>query len=192
MQTQTLEKIVNNFPITNSEYHILDEKFGNLCYYAAWQLKKKNAQNYFSNDPLGEDDVQDLRIALIRAGSYYKRQTYIESCFECLQEVDDPFIMKVVASLQKLWTDRRRHGANRQKFGDFQEQILDRLVNKCVPKDKRPDKLRPVEMDVKFFTYAKQIIWNASKSLGKKITREKSIRHGMVSLSEFDYLGAAS
>jgi hypothetical protein len=30
---------------------------------------------------------------------------------------------------------------------------------------------------------------NAQKSLGKKITREKGIRTGMVSLSEYDYLG---
>lgn len=190
---QTLETIVNKFPITEPEYKLLDEKFGNLCYYAAWQLKKKNAQNYFSKDPLGEDDVQELRIALIRAGSYYKRQTYIESCFEALEKhAKDPFIKKVVLSLQKLWDDRRRHGANRQKFGEFQEQLLDRLVKKHVPKEDRPNKLRPVQMDAKFFTYAKQIIWNACKSLGKKITREKAIRHGLVSLSEYDYLGVAS
>jgi hypothetical protein len=44
-------------------------------------------------------------------------------------------------------------------------------------------------MDSKFATYCKAITWNAQKSLGKKITREKSIRTGMVSLSEYDYLG---
>ena len=193
LQKQTLETIVNKFPITEEEYQLLDEKFGNLCYYAAWQLKKKNSQNYFSKDPLGEDDVQDLRIALIRAGSYYKRQTYIESCFDALNEhAKDPFIKKMSVSLQKLWEDRRRHGANRQKFGEYQEQILDRLVLKHVPKKERPDKRKPVKMDTKFYTYAKQIIWNASKSIGKKITREKAIRHGMVSLSEFDYLGASA
>lgn len=191
MQKQTLETIVNKFPITEQEYLLLDEKFGNLCYYAAWQLKKKNAQNYFSNDPLGEDDVQELRIALLRAGSYYKRQTYIESCFDALtKHAKDPFIQKIVASLQKLWEDRRRHGANRQKFGEYQEQILDRLVAKHVPKEDRPDKAKHVKMDTKFYTYCKQIIWNATKSIGKKITREKAIRHGMVSLSEFDYLGS--
>jgi hypothetical protein len=193
LQKQTLENIVNKFPITEEEYQLLDAKFGNLCYYAAWQLKKKNAQNYFSQDPLGEDDVQDLRIALIRAGSYYKRQTYIESCFEALNKhAKDPFIKKMSVSLEKLWEDRRRHGANRQKFGEYQEQILDRLVLKHVPKNERPDKEKHVEMDSKFYTYAKQIIWNATKSIGKKITREKAIRHGMVSLSEFDYLGSTA
>lgn len=191
MNNQTLETIVNKFPITEREYQVLDEKFGNLCYYAAWQLKKKNSQNYFSQDPLGEDEVQELRIALIRAGSYYKRQTYIESCFEALNKhVKDSFNKKVLVTLQKLWEDRRRHGANRQKFGEYQEDLLDRLVLKHVPKEERPNVEDFLIIDSKFSTYAKQIIWNATKAIGKKITREKSITHGMVSLSEFDYLGA--
>lgn len=188
---QTLENITNKFPITSEEYNALDEKFGKLCHYAAWQLKKKNSKNSLTNDP--EDDAQELRIALMRAGSYYKRQTYIESCFDVLdQHVKDKFIKAIVKELKKLWTDRRRHGANRQKFGEFQEMILDRLVKKHAPKDQRPDPYRSVSMDSHFFTYAKQIIWNAQKSLGKQITREKSWRTGLVSLSEFDYLGVAA
>jgi hypothetical protein len=188
---QTLETIVNKFPITEVEYKILEEKFGSLCYYAAWQLKKKNSQNYFSNDPLGEDDVQELRIALLRAGSYYKRQTYIESCFKQLEKnVKDSFNKKILKNLQKLWDDRRRHGANRQKFGEHQEHLLDRLVFKYIPKKDRPNKYNHVIIDSKFATYAKQIIWNATKQIGKKITREKSITTGLVSLSEFDYLSS--
>ena len=187
---QTLETIVGNFPVTEREYQILDEKFGNLCHYAAWQLQKKNARNNHTNDP--DDDVQELRIALIRAGSYYKRQTYIEQCFKTLNEhAKDKFIKKLVAQLQQLWTDRRRHGANRQKFGEFQELLLDRLVKKHVPKEKRPRRDQPLRLDAKFSTYLKQIVWNAQKSLGKKITREKSWRTGLVSLSEYDYLGVA-
>lgn len=186
----TLEGIVNNFPITENEYAILDDKFGNLCHYAAWQLQKKNAKNNHTNDP--DDDVQELRIALIRAGSYYKRQTYIEQCFEVLDgHVKDKFIKKLVLQLKQLWKDRRRHGANRQKFGEFQELLLDRLVKKHVPRDKRPQRSQPLQLDAKFSTYLKQIVWNAQKSLGKKITREKSWRTGLVSLSEFDYLASA-
>lgn len=185
---QTLETIVNNYPITNAEYEELEKKFGSLCYYASWQLKKKNSKNSMTNDP--EDDVQELRIALIRAGSYYKRQTYIESCFESLREhVKDRFIRSLVKQLVKLWLDRRRHGASRQKFGVFQEQILDRLVEKYVPKDYRPVKDKPLSITPVFSTYCKQIIWNAQKSLGKQITREKPLRTGMTSLSEYDYLG---
>lgn len=187
---KTLETIVNSFPITEREYGLLDEKFGKLCHYAAWQLKKKNTNNNQTNDP--DDDAQELRIALLRAGSYYKRQTYIEECFEVLDEhVKDRFIKRLVKQLRQLWTDRRRHGANRQKFGRWQEIILDRLVKKYVPKVDRPDRSKSLQIDGKFATYSKQIIWNAQKSLGKKITREKSWRTGLVSLSEFDYLGVA-
>lgn len=188
--TQTLENIVNKYPITSSEYDTLDVKFGNLCHYAAWQLKKKNSQNAVTNDP--EDDVQELRIALIRAGSYYKRQCFIESNFEILEKyVKDKFIKNIVNELKNLWENRRRHGANRQKFGEFQEIILERIVKRYVPKNERPKISTPLKIDSKFATYCKQIIWNAQKSLGKQITRDKSWRTGLVSLSEFDYLQAS-
>src|SRR5204862_283704 len=123
-----------------------DEKFGNLCHYAVWQLKKKNSRNSDTNDP--EDDVQELRIALIRAGSYYKRQTYIERCFRSLHKDCFPpkIIRKIVRQLEKLWCDRRRHGASRQKFGPFQEFILERLVKKYVPKQLRPTKDSSLEI----------------------------------------------
>jgi hypothetical protein len=187
---QTLEGIMNSFPVTETEYELLDKRFGKLAHYAAWELKRKNAKNANANDP--DDDVQELRIALVRAGSYYKRQTYIEECFEVLeQHVRDKFIMKVIHELQHLWEDRRRHGANRQKFGVHQQVILDALVQKHVPEEARPKRDEPLKLDQHFTTYCKQIIWNAQKSLGKKITREKSWRTGLVSLSDFDYLGVA-
>ena len=186
----TLETITKTFPITEPEFSILDDKFGKLCHYAAWQLKKKNSNNNHTNEL--EDDVQELLIAIVRAGSYYKRQTYIEDSFEVLQKhVKDRFIKKIANRLNKLWLDRRRHGANRQKFGIHQEIILDRLLKKHVPSHIRPNKARMLKIDTKFVTYCKQIIWNAQKSLGKKITREKPLRTGMVSLSEFDYLGSS-
>jgi len=65
------------------------------------------------------------------------------------------------------------------------------LVKCLVPIKKRPSKKTPLLMDTKFITYCKAITWNAQKALGKKITREKSIRTGMVSLSEYDYLGGS-
>lgn len=187
MQTQTLETIVNSFPITEIEYDVLDKRFGKLCHYAAWELKRKNSKNSSMNDP--EDDVQELRIALVRAGSYYKRQTYIEKCFECLTEhVSGKLANKILDELKQLWEDRRRHGANRQKFGNHQQKILDQLVEKYVPEAERPDREQLLNLDLKFTTYCKQIIWNAQKSLGKKITREKSWRTGLVSLSDYEYL----
>lgn len=185
---KTLETIINTYPISDDEYTALNDKFGGLAHYAAWQLKKKNSKNSLTNDQ--EDDVQELRIALLRAGSYYKRQTYIEDCFSALDKnVKDKFTKGMVKELKQLWKDRRRHGANRQKFGEYQEAILDKLIEKFVPKDVQPVKDRPLTIDAHFTTYCKQILWNALKSLGKQITREKAIRTGMVSLSEYDYLG---
>ena len=102
--------------------------------------------------------------------------------------VKDEFVSKIVHELENLWDNRTRHGANRQKYGKFQERILDKIINKYVPKDQRPRKDAPLKIDSKFTTYCKAIIWNGQKSMGKKITREKSIRTGMVSLSEFEFL----
>ena len=62
------------------------------------------------------------------------------------------------------------------------------MIEKFVPKEEKPDKEAALKIDSKFATYCKAIVWNGQKSMGKKITREKSIRSGMVSLSEFDYL----
>lgn len=186
---QTFETISNNYPITESEYKTLDKELGKLAHYAVWQLKRKNSKNSMTNDP--EDDVQELRIALIRAGSYYKRQTYVESCLESLKShVTDKFIQGMVTELENLWLNRRHHGANRQKFGQFQEDLLEKLVENYVPKDVRPNRYSPVKIDTKFTVYAKRIIWNAQKSLGKQITREKSWRTGLVSLSDYEYLGS--
>jgi hypothetical protein len=190
MQTnkkQTLETIVNNFPISNEEYAQLDAKFGNLAHYISWQLKKQNTNNILSNDQ--EDDVQELRIALMRAGSYYKRQTYIEKCFKALRgRVREGLNKLILKKLKKLWRDRRRHGANRQKFGEFQEVILKHLVEDYVPEDRRPARDAKLLIDSNFATYAKQIVWNAQKSLGKQITKEKSWRRSLVSLSQHDHL----
>ena len=121
MSQNTLENIVNSFPITNSEYEMLDKRFGKLCHYASWELKRKNSKNNNTNDP--DDDVQELRIALIRAGSYYKRQTYIEKCFASLGNIivhgegddeiqiyvpyiKDGFLRKVLIELHQLQIGR--------------------------------------------------------------------------------------
>ena len=186
-----MKTITSEFPVTENEFLELDTKFGALCHYAAWQLKKKNSNNNHTDEQ--EDVAQDLRIALLRAGSYYKRQTYIENCFVALEEtLKDKFIKKVLAELIELWNNRTRHGANRQKFGDYQQEIMERLLIKYVGKKIRPQKATPLKMDIKFITYCKQIIWNQQKAIGKKITREKSWRNGLVSLSEFDYMGATA
>lgn len=183
-----MQNICTKFHVSEQEYEQLEKKFGKLAHHAAWDLKRRNVKNNFIDDQ--QDIVQELRIAMIRAGSYYKRQTYIEDCFQSLtNHVSDPFLTDIVERLTYLWENKTRHGANRQKFGEFQEILLDRLVKKYVPKGHRPSKKRPLVFDLKFQTYCKQITWNEQKRMGKKITRDKSWRTGMVSLSEFDYLG---
>lgn len=184
-----MKEICVNFPITESEFAELDKSFGKLCFYAAHQLQKKNTRNNYTDD---FDDInQELQLSIIRAGSYYKRQIYIENCLWAAAEFakNDKFTMKIVDKLFDLWANRTRHGANRQKFGPYQEALLEKIVKLYVPKDKQPKKDAFLKIDTKFATYCKAIVWNGQKNMGKKITREKSIRTGQVSLSEFDYLG---
>lgn len=182
-------EIANAFPITEEEYSQLDKKFGQLVEFAAWQLFKKNSRNNHTDEQ--SDISQELKISLLRAGSYYKRQTYIISCLNaCCRSVSDKFSQKIVQELLDLWSNKTRHGANRQKFGPHQEKILECLVQKYVPISHRPSRDLPLKLDATFSAYCKAIAWNAQKSLGKKITKEKSLRTSLVSLSEYDYLGA--
>lgn len=182
-----MKNICQSFPITTAEYDHLTKCFGKLCYYAAHQLEKKNTKNNYTDD--FEDINQELQLSIIRAGSYYKRQIYIEKCLSMVNQFNCDFFMgKIINKLSDLWTNRTRHGANRQKFGNKQEKMLDLIVKSIVPKKDRPDRHAKLKVDTKFSTYCKAIIWNGQKSMGKKITREKSIRSGQVSLSEYDYL----
>lgn len=179
--------ICTTFKINDSEFQELEESFGKLCWHAAHELKKKNSKNNYTDE--AEDIHQNLIIDLMRAGSYTKRQRYIEKCLEVSKKyAKDNFMKSILRELNKLWLNRTRHGANRQKFGKFQEQLLDRIVRQIVPKAERPDKNSPLVIDTKFTRYCKAIVWNGQKSMGKKITREKIIRSGMVSLSEYSHL----
>jgi hypothetical protein len=181
--------ICSRFPVTKEEYEILEEKLGRLAQDVAWKLIKKNSRNNHTEDQ--EDICQEVRISMLRAASYTKRQIYIEKSIElCEKYAEDRFMKKIVKELKTLWKDRTRHGANRQKFGPHQEKILDNLVKTIVPRKERPSKKENLSVDSKFKTYCKAIMWNSQKAMGKKITREKTIRSGQVSLSEYDYLGS--
>ena len=178
------------FPVTQEEYLVLDDMLGRLAQDVAWKLVKKNSRNNHTEDQ--EDICQEVRISMLRAGSYYKRQVYIEKCLDLCEEYvgKDRFMKRMVTELRELWDNKTRHGANRQKFGPHQEKLLDNLVKTLVPRTKRPSKKDALKIDSKFNTYCKAIMWNSQKAMGKKITREKVIRTGLVSLSEFDYLSA--
>jgi len=184
-----MKKICNNFPITDTEYIELEKKFSKLSFYASHQLKKKNTNNNTTDDI--EDINQELLLSILRAGSYYKRQIYIESCLNILDfYIKDKHYKMFLMNLKDLWKNRTRHGASHQKFGDYQEHLLDIMVNNFVPTEKIPNKTKSLKMDKKFITYCKAILWNGQKLIGKKITKEKNIRTGLCSLSEYDYLGS--
>lgn len=178
--------ICTTYRISEDEFKELESRFGKLCWHAAHDLKRKNSRNNYTDDP--EDINQELQLSMLRAGSYYKRQVYIEKCLSVADKyAKDSFVNSVVVELRNLWDNRTKHGANRQKFGKHQEQILQRVVNRLVPKAEQPDQNAALKIDSKFSTYCKSIVWNSEKSMGKKITREKSIRSGQVSLSEYDF-----
>jgi hypothetical protein len=165
----------------------LDANFTKLCWHASHDLKRKNSQNNFIDDP--EDIKQELCMSMWQAGIYHKRQTYIEKCLNAVKKfAKDEFMKAIIVQLDNLWQNRKRHGAGKQKFGDFQEQLLERIVRRIVPKSERPDKKAPLVIDEKFSTYCKSIVWNKQKQTGKKISKEKVIRNGMISLSENDHL----
>lgn len=186
-----LERMLDPFAITNDEYNALQKQFGDLCYFAAWQLMRKNVKNNHTEDI--DDIMQQLHMSIIRAGRYYKRQVYIEACLEMAEQyAEDGFMQDVVKELKVLWANKTKHGANKQKFGPHQEKLLNHIVCKCVPNELRPDPNAALRVDKKFHTYCKAIAWNQQKSMGRKISRERIIRSGQVSLSEYDYLGANS
>jgi len=182
-----MKSIINTYPVKDEEYKVLEDNFEDLVHYQGWQLLKKNSQNNHTEEE--EDIAQELRLAMIRAGSYHKRQVYIQTCLATARKhISGGMIDELLTQLEDLWQNRKRHGAHRQKFGPHQEQMLMKIVKKHVPKAERPDPAAPLKMDETFSTYCKAITWNAQKSIGKKITKEKSWRSGLASISEFDYL----
>ena len=185
-QGDSLDYILNNFPITEIEYKKLDKEFGDLAHFAAWQLYRNNKRNNQINSV--EDIAQDLRFAVIKAGSYMKRQRYIESCLQQLREYVPLDIIKKIDHLDNLWHNRTRHGANKQKFGAPEENELDELVKNYVPEPKRISKKIELELTPKIVIYCKSVIWNCQKNLGRRISKGKDIYNHMVSLSENDHL----
>lgn len=179
----------NKFYVTDEEYAILDKKFGNLCCYAGWELIRRNQNNNCNVETEVEDVIQEIKMHIIKAGVYYKRQTYIENCLKVVKVFcKDKFVAYVVNELAYLWDNRKRHGANKKKFGEFQEDILELIIKKYVPEKNRPSVDAPLNIDSKFITYCKSIAWNSQKAIGKKISKERIIRAGIVSMSDKDFV----
>lgn len=177
--------ICKEWPVSQEEYELLEKEFGKLIEHQAWDLIRRNSKTNHTDDQI--DIAQNLRIAMMKAGSYYKRQLYIEKCLELCKkyskkEQDKTTLSKLIC----LWDNKTKHGANKQKFGPREEKLLAKLLNKVVPKEQHPDKFMKLKIDALFTRYCKAITWNEQKNLGKRITREKNIRENSVSLSEYD------
>ena len=182
-----MQSICKDWMVSNDDYEVLDKEYGKLAEFQAWQLFRSNTRNSHTDEQV--DIAQEMRLALITAGSYFKRQIYIEKCFElCSVYITDEFTKYVLKDLNDLWENKTKHGANRQKFGEPQEKMLFALVRKFVPKQYRPDRKARLEAGEKFERYCKSITWNRCKAMGKKITRERTIRANQVSISEFEFL----
>lgn len=179
------ENICKEWFISTDEYELLEKEFGKLIEYQSWDLIKRNTKSNFTDDQT--DIAQQLRIAMMKAASYYKRQLYIESCLDLCEKYCKK-TDKTIKLLKSLWDDRTKHGANKQKFGPKEEKMLYKLLHKNVPLIEHPNKFKKLKIDSKFSTYCKQITWNEQKTMGKKITREKNIRENSVSLSEYDFM----
>lgn len=185
-----MKEICCSFKLNDTEYQTLDKMFGDLCNYEAWQLMSKNKKNNHTSD--FEDIVQELKFSLVLAGCYYKRQVYVENSLAvAMKYAKDAFTISVLKELGYLWKNKTKHGANKQTFGPYQENLLDMVVKRVVPEAERPNKNAALRIDKKFETYCKAITWNRQKSLGRQITKEKTIRNGLCSISEFDYIATS-
>jgi hypothetical protein len=181
--------IFKRFEITTEDYKLLEKKFDSLCKFVAWRLKQSNARNNCTDDL--DDFIQEMRLAVLYAGAYYKRQTYIEECLILLKKhLDDNFLKLILEELVSRWRSRSKSGDERKRFDVYHEEILENLVKENIPDKIRPSRQRPLIIDQRFPIYCKNIIWNKKKAVGRKITKERAIRGAMVSLGQYEYIGS--
>lgn len=183
-------KLISRFKVTDKEWLMLEKSFGKLCVFQTNDFLSRNTKTNHTDDY--EDVLQEAKQAVLIAALYHKRQTYIKKCIDVLCEYEmDKNDSTIFEKLKNDWENKTKHGAKRQRFGIKQEISLDNLVQKYVPNDKKPDPKSELEVDFKFAKYCKQISWNRLKTMGKKITKERSIRSGSVSINEFDYVASS-
>lgn len=181
--------IQKRYPISTKEYKSLDEKYGKLCWYAAQKLT--------SSIRRGCEDLDDFHseivIGMCRAGSYYKRQIYIEGLFKFFEQRDlqdyiscgDQYKLETI---QNKWTNKK------SSFQETDENELIALSKKYtgIVKQKQcgslPKQIQPLTFSQKFQIYCKAIIWNTCKSLGQQINKENMHRCAEISLDEWGFL----
>ena len=184
---QNTHRILKEWPISDEEFQDLEKQFARLSHKQAWTLIKMNYRNNFSDEE--EDIVQDMRLGMMKAAAYTKRQRYTVACFEKLREhCHDAKELLLIDEMESIWEERKNPGGGKRKFDKPREKLLEKLVKKYVPEQDRPNRNERLILDARFKTYCKTITWNEIKQKGKRITREKFWRSGIVSLSEHEFL----
>lgn len=178
------------FKLTDDEWQQIHKNFWKLCRHQAKSLLNMNTKGSHTDD---QDDIeQEMYQSMIIAAMYHKRQCFIDSCFNALaNNVKDKGLLEIISKLESLWRPEASdelQATPRRRFGEHQEKTLYRLVNSCLPSALRPSPNTPFKFNEKFERYCKANTWNRIKTLGRKITKERTLRSGMASLSSFNYL----
>lgn len=180
-----ITSMFKKFPILDAEYVDVEKQFDKLCCAIAWDLQKKNRNNNCNVETEIEDVIQEIRIAVLEAMCYHKRQIYIDSSFVvALKYCMNADVRTELLNIYDIWQNRKEHGTNRPKFEKQHEDLLEKIVMEYVPDKMLPNKNKPIKIDTEFKNYCKSIAWNRQKSIGRKITKERVIKKGIVSLSE--------
>lgn len=175
--------VLSKFRLSDKEWIDLDKKYGKLCKFQARTLLDKNTTSMHTEDY--EDIEQEMRQSMIVAALYAKRHKYIEDCFEIGNKIikDDKNLF-TLNKLESIWRNKAT------RFTRVHDQMLEDLMINCVPENYRPSPNTPLDVDSsKFKAYCKGITWNRCKAMGRKITKERPLRSGIVSLSKFDFSG---
>jgi hypothetical protein len=169
--------IQKRFPITEDEFNKLEEKYGKLCWFAANKLA---ASQHRSPEDL-DDFHSEIQIGMCRAGSYFKRQTFIENAFQFLRSQElSKSDKKEFDDIENLWNTKK------SRFGIKEEDNLRSILDNYNEKDF--DYSIPLDFDEKFKVYCKAIIWNTYKALGQQMSKENSVRSSEISLDEWPFL----
>lgn len=180
-----ITSMFKKFPILDCEYAELEKQFDKLCCMIAWDLQKKNKNNNCYVETEIEDVIQEIRIAVLEAVCYAKRQIYINDSFEiALKYCVDEKRRKMLLEIHEVWENRKLFGLNMPRFERHHEDLLEEIVMETVPENCLPNKNKVLKIDTEFKNYCKSILWNRQKSIGRKITKERAIKKGSVSLSE--------
>lgn len=160
------------FNVTEDEYAELDEAFGRLCHKAAWDAVRK----YPAYDVY--DVSQEIFIAMIRSGSQYKRKAYFSRAEQYLESLGLGDLPMVKTCLKRF---------NNHVLTPEEEHAFLLLMD-CLPETgEKPSSKDPLILDKNASSYIKTCLWNQQRCWLKSTGKERSLRKGEVSLSEYDH-----